>query len=193
MNEPQEFRVLSDEELYNHHQERFAELLKRNRPLVDDAVAMLREELKELMPELQERIKENPKHWIGGRPDVECDSCKGTGKFRPLSDRAKDAMREWQASQRDPHVYGKAYYDKYAEMEKDPANLDPEETCRWCKGKRRCPEGPLHFGWGMAIRNLLRKKGFTDDKVGGNLDDYYVALVDAAAGMNPLYSTARTH
>lgn len=42
-----------------------------------------------------------------------------------------------------------------------------------------------HFGWGMAIRNLLRRKGFGEDyfKI-DNLDDYYVELVEEALELN---------
>jgi hypothetical protein len=38
-----------------------------------------------------------------------------------------------------------------------------------------------HFGWGMSVRNLLRRKGFGEDyfKV-HNLDDIYVLLVEDA-------------
>ena len=38
-----------------------------------------------------------------------------------------------------------------------------------------------HFGWGMAVRNLLREKGFGEDyfKI-HNLDDIYVQLVEEA-------------
>lgn len=40
---------------------------------------------------------------------------------------------------------------------------------------------PYHFGWGMAVRNLLRRKGFGEKELGvGNIDDYYVSLVEAA-------------
>jgi len=42
-----------------------------------------------------------------------------------------------------------------------------------------------HFGFGMGIRNLLRKNGLTDDKAGGNLDDYYVQLLEASCGCRP--------
>lgn len=48
---------------------------------------------------------------------------------------------------------------------KDPDN--------WCAG--------YHFGWGMAVRNLLREKGFGEEYFGvHNLDDIYVALVEEA-------------
>lgn len=45
---------------------------------------------------------------------------------------------------------------------------------------------PFHFGWGMAVRNLLREKGFGEEyfKV-HNLDDIYVALVEEALGLTP--------
>ena len=43
---------------------------------------------------------------------------------------------------------------------------------------------PYHFSWGMALRNHLREKGFTDKEVPDrNLDDYYVALVEYALGL----------
>ena len=46
------------------------------------------------------------------------------------------------------------------------------------------PEGwyvGYHFGWGMAVRNLLREKGFGEEYFGvHNLDDIYVALVEEA-------------
>ena len=45
----------------------------------------------------------------------------------------------------------------------------------------------LHFGWGMMVRNLLRDHGYADKLVKtGNLDDYYVQLVEAAAGVRPI-------
>lgn len=38
-----------------------------------------------------------------------------------------------------------------------------------------------HFGWGMGIRNLLRKEGFKDsESKSGNLDDIYIPLVEEA-------------
>lgn len=45
------------------------------------------------------------------------------------------------------------------------------------------PDGwwtPYHHRWGTAIRNLLRDQGFTDEKLGGNLDDFYIGLVEEA-------------
>lgn len=41
-----------------------------------------------------------------------------------------------------------------------------------------------HFYWGMGCRNQLRNAGFKDEKLpDGNLDDYYVSLVEAACGL----------
>lgn len=38
-----------------------------------------------------------------------------------------------------------------------------------------------HFGWGMAVRNLLRQHGLTDDMLPlPNWDEYYVMLVEDA-------------
>jgi hypothetical protein len=38
-----------------------------------------------------------------------------------------------------------------------------------------------HFGWGMAVRNLLRQKGFGEEYFHiHNLDDIYVKLVEEA-------------
>jgi hypothetical protein len=42
---------------------------------------------------------------------------------------------------------------------------------------------PYHFSAGMAIRNLLRDKVCQDDQLpSGNWDDYYVQLIEIAAG-----------
>lgn len=41
-----------------------------------------------------------------------------------------------------------------------------------------------HFHWGMGVRNLLRKGGFTEEYFRmGNLDDYYIGLVELAVGL----------
>jgi acyl carrier protein len=40
-----------------------------------------------------------------------------------------------------------------------------------------------HMFFGMGVRNLLRKNGFGDDRFGDNLDDYWVELVERAAGI----------
>jgi hypothetical protein len=49
------------------------------------------------------------------------------------------------------------------------------------------PEGwytEFHFGWGMAVRNLLREKNFGEDYFHvHNLDDIYVALIEEALGL----------
>jgi hypothetical protein len=38
---------------------------------------------------------------------------------------------------------------------------------------------PYHFGWGMAIRNLLRDKVCLDNKLpSGTWDDYYVQIIE---------------
>ena len=38
-----------------------------------------------------------------------------------------------------------------------------------------------HFGWGMGVRNMLRKNGFDEKELGiDNLDDYYIPLVEQA-------------
>jgi hypothetical protein len=46
------------------------------------------------------------------------------------------------------------------------------------------PEGwyvPYHFGWGMAVRNLLREKGYGEEYWPiWNIDDIYVQLVEDA-------------
>jgi hypothetical protein len=40
---------------------------------------------------------------------------------------------------------------------------------------------PYHFGWGMAIRNVLRTSGFGEPQFGiENMDHIYVALVEEA-------------
>jgi hypothetical protein len=43
----------------------------------------------------------------------------------------------------------------------------------------------IHFGWGMAVRNQLRKAGLTDDIFPtGNLDDYYISIIEDAVCKN---------
>lgn len=38
-----------------------------------------------------------------------------------------------------------------------------------------------HFGWGMSMRNLLRKNGFSEKEIGvDNLDDYYIPIIEEA-------------
>jgi len=42
---------------------------------------------------------------------------------------------------------------------------------------------PVHFGWGMTVRNLLRNKGLRDDLLPDkNWDDYYAAVIEIAVG-----------
>ncbi len=42
---------------------------------------------------------------------------------------------------------------------------------------------PHHFFWGMAVRNLLRQKGFGESYFSvENLDDFYIPLVEEALG-----------
>lgn len=43
---------------------------------------------------------------------------------------------------------------------------------------------PYHFGWGMAIRNLLRTEADLKDDLlpDGNWDDYYIQCVEIAVG-----------
>jgi len=38
-----------------------------------------------------------------------------------------------------------------------------------------------HFGWGMGMRNILRKNGYDEQTLGvSNLDDYYIGLIEQA-------------
>lgn len=42
---------------------------------------------------------------------------------------------------------------------------------------------PFHMWWGMSVRNALRANGFSEKELGiDNLDDYYIGLVELAAG-----------
>lgn len=52
----------------------------------------------------------------------------------------------------------------YDMMQKDPKGW-------WSK---------YHFDFGISVRNLLRKKGYTDELFGCNLDDIYIPLVKDA-------------
>lgn len=56
------------------------------------------------------------------------------------------------------------------------AKLSPEDLARGYAGMYS-----PHFGWGMAVRNILRQHGFGEKELGvHNLDDIYVALVAEA-------------
>lgn len=60
------------------------------------------------------------------------------------------------------------------------------EICPVCHGAKVSREMPLHFSFGMGVRNLLRQGGFSEVMLGvQNLDDYYVPLLEAAAGFDP--------
>lgn len=38
-----------------------------------------------------------------------------------------------------------------------------------------------HFSWGMGVRNMLRKNGYSEKALGiDNLDDYYIPFVEQA-------------
>lgn len=93
--------------------------------------------------------------------------------------------------------YAKFHEDKWAELNDEfkkgavealatelPDEIKQEIRYLHAKhGAQWIHEIPMgHFGFGMQVRNLLRTKGFTDDKAGGNLDDYYCQLLEAAVG-----------
>lgn len=54
--------------------------------------------------------------------------------------------------------------------------------CPNCNGTGFGPS-PLHFTWGMSIRNLLRIQGCNEEFMGiNNWDDYYSPICELAAG-----------
>jgi hypothetical protein len=60
-------------------------------------------------------------------------------------------------------------------MMEETKELYKEDPVHWVS--------PFHFSTGMAIRNLLRDKVCLDDQLpSGNWDDYYVQLIEIAAG-----------
>lgn len=86
------------------------------------------------------------------------------------------------------------YSDLTAEI-KDPAlamlagelNQVLEEISLAYKADPDCWFAPYHFTWGMAVRNLLRDKGFDEAYFGiHNLDDIYIPLVEEALGLKQL-------
>ena len=67
------------------------------------------------------------------------------------------------------HVDNGTLRQVYDEIKKHPVGFD------WII------ENEAHHGWGTAVRNLLRQHGLKDNMVGsGNLDDYYVEIVEGA-------------
>lgn len=164
---------MTDEEWVEFKKEKLAELDPEKR---DAAVAMLREKLVHVLPELRERIAENPATWLFGRENMECYICYGSGEIVslrdtvpvPLLSNGSLTLGEWSAA-----------VDRLRE---DPDNCNPPETCYLCKGSGVTHEPPLHHGWGTGIRNLLRSEGFTEEHMDvDNLDDYYAQLVELAA------------
>ena len=63
------------------------------------------------------------------------------------------------------------YFSKQAKAEtRNAMEEDPEKW--WAI---------LHFNWGMEVRNALRANGCSEQDLGiGNLDDYYIPLVEEA-------------
>ena len=60
------------------------------------------------------------------------------------------------------------------ELKQDLQNLIAKNPDNWIGVE-------LHFGWGMAVRNLLRTNGLTDDLTpNGNWDDYYIKAIEEA-------------
>jgi hypothetical protein len=73
---------------------------------------------------------------------------------------------------------------KLLEKELDQATKDEIKAAHQKHGSKWIHSIPMgHFGFGMAVRNLLRQNDFTDAKAGGNLDDYYCQLLEAAVGL----------
>lgn len=68
----------------------------------------------------------------------------------------------------------------------------PKQNCWVCRGTGTATY-PLHFSWGMGVRNLLRTEGFGEDFFGiDNLDDYYVPLVELAVGATVIQTAIGT-
>jgi hypothetical protein len=101
--------------------------------------------------ELEDRIIENPSDWLRGRDNQLCWLCGGDGAI-------------W-------------VHDRLNATEVETYS----EVCGECRGTGRAREPGLHHGWGTAVRNLLRARGYGERELKvDNLDDYYVALVEAA-------------
>lgn len=68
-------------------------------------------------------------------------------------------------------------------------NLSPEFLNGIREAFKENPEGwwsrsGWHFGQGMSVRNLLRRRGFRDEQLPtGNWDDYYIQAIEDAAGV----------
>lgn len=99
----------------------------------------------------------------------------------------------------------KEYYDKkLAEMPEDflkqaievlevELNDDVKRSIRdaWTKDPNWF--AGYHFGWGMAIRNLLRQKGLDDTRLlDNNWDDYYHQVVEIVVGIRNMPSKKPT-
>ena len=143
-------------------------------PLVARAVEVIREKLSaNVMAELRERIEENPTGWLGGRASVACSMCRGTGIMQELRPEVKVGLNA--------NVYDYAAWD---EARSNPANTYGV-TCAICSGTCTAPEGGLHFGFGMATRNMLRSNGCGEKFLGiDNLDDHYSCFLELAAGFS---------
>jgi hypothetical protein len=140
----------------------------------EQAADYLRTKLHGQLEELRQRITEKPHRWLEGRDDTECWSCEGRGWRRVV----REEVLPLEYVQ-DPGLWH-ATYKALLQIE---ANVEHVE-CAHCRGTKRAPELPLHFSWGMQVRNLLRSGGFDETYMDIlNWDDYYAPVVERAVGM----------
>lgn len=163
--------MMTDQEL---HEMDWANVKALDPEKVAKAVAMLQDQLfEEVKTDLRQRMTENRHGWLYGRADAPCWLCKGKGEVQYLKMGVLDP-----SDFEDRHA-------KYKDAIKDPANVEAPVQCPHCLGRGTAPELGMHFGFGMAVRNLLRKEGFGEDYFGiENLDDVYVPLLEMAVGFD---------
>lgn len=155
------------------------------------AVQLLREELKGTLPEIRERIEENPSDWLMGRKEATCSLCHGEKTYARLKPEIHRRIEEERIARSLAHgvfvnTFTREDFETIEEARTKPENRLPPEPCPHCEGRGTAPEYPLHHGWGTAVRNLLREHGFGEKEFGvDNLDDYYVPLVEVAALETP--------
>jgi hypothetical protein len=100
-----------------------------------------------------------------------------TDEYHIMSDEEFVQFHNDRMAELEPWIVEKAvkFLSELHPLVEETRELYKEDPIHWIS--------PYHFSTGMAIRNLLRKEVCLDSQLpSGNFDDYYVQLMEVAAG-----------